>query len=86
MGWGSKDFRCNTWGNKVRCNSAAINHPYARHCVLMSRPDNQTIAYMLNSSFLILSILKQFKKKNGNPELNKTIPQKFRVKNLRQCP
>ena len=37
VGWGGKDFRwgCkvryNTWGGKVRCNSAAENHPSARH-------------------------------------------------------
>ena len=26
LGWGGKDFR---WGSKVRCNSAAKNHPSA---------------------------------------------------------
>ena len=30
LGWGGEDFRwavrCNTWGGKVRCNSAAKNH------------------------------------------------------------
>ena len=36
--WGGKEFawairkvRCYTWGGKVRCNSAAKNHPSARH-------------------------------------------------------
>ena len=28
LGWGGKDF---WWGRKVRCNSAAKNHPSARH-------------------------------------------------------
>ena len=32
IGWGSK-VRCNTWGVKVRFNSAAKKHPSARPCM-----------------------------------------------------